>query len=177
MEFTGIIKTVLDRLSFPIGLAACFTSGFAALSPWMNANLDQKYLVIVWIVFVFSSVWVVAESVRWVFGWLASRKRSSTADGGKLYMGISQLQKKQSGLGGSRWVLEQPFEVASEIADKYARLNKLGIKTPQINPAVGGWDFELHNQFLTALMPFLTTSPMKEVKSHARNILRGLPFA
>lgn len=89
-------------------------------------------------------------------------------------MDIRQLQKKQGGLGGSRWVSEQPFEVASEIADKYARLNNLGIKTPEINPAAEGWDFDLHNQFLTAIMPFLTTSPMKEVKAQARNMLRRL---
>lgn len=139
----------------------------------MNANLDQKYLVIAWIVFVFSSVWVVAEIGRWAFGVLKSRKRLITAVRGNLYMDIFRLQKKQGGLGGSRWVLEQPFEVASEIADKYARLNKLGIKTPEINPAAGEWDFDLHNKFLTALMPFLITSPMKEVKAQARNILRG----
>ncbi|MBY6141842.1 hypothetical protein KUV26_20595 [Leisingera daeponensis] len=174
MDFTGIIKTALDRLSFSIGLASCVASGFAALSPWMNANLDPKYLVIAWIVFVFSSVWVVAEIGRWASGRLKSRKRSITAVRGNLYMDIYQLQKKQGGLGGSRWVLEQPFEVASEIADKYARLNKLGIKTPEINPAAGEWDFDLHNQFLTAMMPFLTKSPMKEVKAQARKILRGL---
>lgn len=174
MEFTGIIKTALDRLSFSIGLAACVASGFTTLSPWMNANLDQKYLVIAWIVFVFSSVWVVAEIGRWAAGVLKSRKRSITAVRRDLYIDIFQLQKKQGGLGGSRWVLEQPFEVASEIADKYARLNELGIKTPVINPAAGEWDFALHNKFLTALIPFLTTSPMKEVKAQARNILRGL---
>lgn len=174
MEIIGIIKTALDRLSFSIGLASCVASGFAALSPWMHANLDQKYLVIAWIVFVFSSVWVVVEIGRWVSGRLKSHQKSITAVRSNLYSSIYQLQKKQSGLGGSRWVQQQPFEVASEIADKYARLNKLGIKTPEINLAAGEWDFDLHNHFLTAMMPFLSTSPIKEVKAQAGNILRGL---
>ena len=153
---------------------ACFASGLAALSPWINAKLDQKQLVFAWIVFVFSSVWVVAEIGRWVSDRLKSHKRSITAVRESLYMDIYQLQKKQGGLRGSRWVLEQPFEVASEIADKYARLNELGIKTPEINPAAKEWDFDLHNHFLTAMMPFLAKSPLKEVKAQARNILRGL---
>lgn len=174
MDLTGIIKTAIDRLSFSIGLASCVASGFVVLSPWMNANLDQKYLVFAWIVFVFSSVWVVAEIIRWATARLKSREKSIKAARQNLYMDIYRLQKKQGGLGGSRWVLEQPFEVASEIADKYARLNNLGIKTPEINPAAGEWDFALHNQFLTAMMPFLTKSPMKEVKAQARNILRSL---
>lgn len=174
MDLTGIIKTALDRLSFSIGLATCVASGFVALTPWLNANLDQKYLVIARIVFVFSSVWVVAEIVRWASLLLKSRKRSFIAARRNLYMDISRLQKKQRGLVGSRWALEQPSAVASEIADKYARLKKLGINTPQINLAAREWDFVLHNQFLTRLMPFLLNSPMKEVKAQARNILRDL---
>ena len=95
MGFTEIINTALDRLSFSIGLASCVASGFAALSPWVSANLDPKYLVIAWIVFVFSSVWVVAEIGRWASGRLKNHKRSIAADRGNLFRDIYYLQKKQ----------------------------------------------------------------------------------
>lgn len=172
MEFAGIIKAILDRLSISIGLSACCASGFFVFVPWMYVNLEQIYLVIAWLIFVFSSVYVFAEIVRWALGAKKSRDRSIRAARQNLRNSISGLLKSQSGLVGMRWVADAPSEVAFEIADKYARLNELGIKTPQIDHAAGEWDFDLHNRFLTSLLPFLATSPMKEVRAQARSILR-----
>ena len=172
IDIAGYLKTLLERLSFSIGLAACVASGFVVFLPLLQSNLDIQYRMIALIVFIFSLVWVVWEVVVWISKILKDQRKLAKAKRQRLYMDIFHMQKRF--FGGFRGMLYYPanhYEAAAQIADKYARLNRLGIQTPEIDLAEDKWDFDAHNRFLTALMPFLNNSTLDDVKKNARIIL------
>lgn len=172
MDIAEYFKAILDRLSFSIGIAVAVTSGFTVFSPWLQSIIDERYQVIAFVAFVFSSVWVLSEATRWVWNARNGRAKSNRLERSKLYMEIHLMQKSFGGLRGKLAYPDHHFEVAAEIADKYARLKCLGIETPDIDPSADQWDFEPHNRYLTALSPLLSNSPIKDLKNHAQTLLK-----
>jgi hypothetical protein len=167
------IKSVVDQLNFSIGIASVVSSGAVVISPWFRSNLDTQYLTIALIVFIFSSVWVLWEAVKWSLDALKRRKSSIVLDRGRLYTDIYRMQKSFNSLDGYRANKMEHLKIEAEILDKYVRLHKFGIATPEIEPTAGEKGFDQHNRFLTGLMPLLYKSPMSAVKKHALSLLKS----
>lgn len=168
---SAVIKAFLERLSVSIVLAASVTSGSILFIPQLYVLIDGTFVIFVWIVFIFCSVWLAWEAIGWTRGIAKMGQEEARRKRSKLYLDIFQMQKEFGGLSGMLANRSNHPEAASEIADKYARLRELGISTPKIDVTAGAWDFEEHNAFLTALMPLLSNSPMRDLKSHARSLL------
>jgi hypothetical protein len=173
LNLTEYFKALVDQLSFSIGLATSVSSGAIVLSPWFKSNLDAQYFILALIVFIFSSVWVFWEVVRWISDAVMRREKSLRIDRVGLHSEILIMQLNFRESRGMRANKETNLEVAAKIQDKYARLNRLGVATPEIDPAASEWDFDQHNRFLTGLTPLLRHSPMKDVKKHARSLLKN----
>jgi hypothetical protein len=167
------IKAAIDQLSFSIGIASAVSSGAVIFSPWFRSNLDTQYLTIAWIVFIFSSVWVLWEMVKWMSDAWKRRVSSTEEDRAGLYTDIYRMLIDFKHFDGRRANKIDHLEVAAKIMDKYLRLHKLGIATPEIDATEDERDFDQHIQFLTNLKPLLYKSPMNDVKKHALGLLKS----
>lgn len=172
IDTSALIKAFIERLSFSVVLAACVTSGCILFIPSLSSRIEAPFVIFAWIIFIFCLVWLAWEALSWAFGISTMSRKAARTKRSNLYVDIFRMQKKFGGLRGMLADPSQHHEAASEIADKYARLRELGIPTPEIDMTASEWDFDKHNAFLTALMPLLLKSPMRAVKSHARNLCK-----
>jgi hypothetical protein len=144
-------------------LATCSLAWFA--------DISFLYRAISGVVFLFSLVWLVLESVKHIWSAQHVSKRFMGLTRGVLYGDINELLNRRGSQTGRQWTSEYPRYVIDEVEGIHVRLNELGVETPKIKNLDGVFDFYSHTNFLAHLLQPLLNSQLHELKSHARNHL------
>ncbi|NSY36858.1 hypothetical protein [Leisingera sp. ANG59] len=182
MNIFDLAAAFLSKISASLVFAALFASSYVLFCPSLPSELGSEIRAVSGIVFVFALAWLGWTFLGWVKTALEdnrSRKAALAVIASKaekrtisvLQTDILFMVKRFSGLSGMLARRDNHPQAAAQISDKYARLEDLGVQTPEIDLAAADWEFDLHCKFLTMVSSFLGSSDIVVVRQQAAAFL------
>lgn len=165
------VASILGKLTYPVVFGLLLVSGYFAFCPSGEARWGDHLVAFPVAVFLFSFGWLLVEIISDFRRSMINRRKASTQERRALFQDIYLMQKRFGGLSGMLSDKDHHFQAASMIRDKYSRLRKMGVSTPEIDLGAESWDFDFHNEFLTRVSAMLLHSQWADVKTEARSFL------